>query len=418
MPVPFDSSRYLFIVAMMFASLTMPVKGEAAEWTAEPSVKLRREYNDNIRLSAYPHNSVVGSIVTPSLSFGVNTPVWQISGGGEATQRRYSGEEGLDQDDNLLRIFSAYKTERSTWQLDANRTRDSVLTNEYISSDTGSVQTHKKRETDSVNPAWIWMFSERTQLQLAYQHADVSYENALSVGLYDYRYRATTATLSNQISELNQVFLSGSYSAFHVPDTGFDSKTRNIQAGVTRYFSEITKGTLQAGLRRTESFTPGGRPVYTRFSTIFGDFLVQTGVSQDVHSQKTGSVFSGNLETKFESTRLNMALSRSLDPSGSGGQIEQNALKIDLSKQLTARMSVYINANANKVRTVEGNISNDERTYYGIGPGVYWQGSREWSVNMNYRYAHVKRVYESEAADSNSLSLSLTYQPLKMSVSR
>lgn len=403
----------------MFASLTMPVTGGAAEWTAEPSIKVRREYNDNIRLTTQPHNSVNGSIITPSLNFGVNTPVWQTSGGGEVTQRRYSGEEGLDRDDNLLRISSLYRTERNTWQLNANRARDSVLTNEYISSDTGVVQTNKKRESDSIQPSWIWMFSERTQLQLAYQHTDVSYEDALSVGLYDYRYRGTTATLANQISELNQIFISGSYSTFHVPVTGFDSSTRNLQAGITRVFSETMRGTVQAGLRRTESFTPGGNPIYTRFSTVFGDVLVQTGVTQDTRSHKTGSVFSGNLETKFESTRLNMALSRALDPSGSGGQIEQDTFKIDLNRQLSARMTAYVTANANKVRTVEGNIiSSDERTYYGIGPSVYWQWSREWNVGMSYRYSYIKRAYENEPADAHSVNLTLTYQPLKMSISR
>ena len=401
----------------MFASLAIPVTGGAAEWTVEPTVKLRREYNDNIRLTTQPHSSVYGSIVAPSLNFSVNTPVWQTSGGGEFTQRRYSGEEGLDQDDNLLRISSMYRTERSTWRLDANQTRDSVLADEY-SADTGFVQTQKKRELDSVRPSWIWLFSETTQLQLAYQHTDVSYENALSVGLYDYRYRDTTATLAKQISELNQIFIFGSYSAFQVPFTGFDSSTSNLQAGITRVFSETTRGTLQGGLRRTDSFTPGGNPIYTRFSTVFGDVLVQTGVTQDTRSQKTGSVFSGNLETKFESTRLNMTLGRSLDPSGSGSQIEQDTLKVYLSRQMSARLAAYINANASKVRAVEGNISNAKRTYYDISPSVYWQGSREWTVGMYYRYAHVKREYESKAADSNSLGLSLTYQPLKMSISR
>lgn len=417
--MPFDSGRYLFIVASMFASFTIPVTGGAAEWTAEPAVKFSREYNDNLRLSIFPHNSVYGSIITPSLNLGVNMPLWSISGGVQATQRRYSGEEGLDRDDNLQRISSLYKTERSTWQLDASRTRDSTITSEEADSDTGVVQTLKKRETDRISPAVAWMFSERTRLQLSYQETDVSYEDAVSVGLYGYRYRATTATLSDQISELNQIFMSGSYSVYHVPNTGFDSKTRNLQGGITRVFSETTRGTLQAGLRRTESFTRGGNPIFTYYEVSPGVVIgVQTGVTQDVRSQTTGSVFSGNLETKFESTRLNMALSRSLDPSGSSGQIEQDTLKIDLDRRLAARATAYVRANAMKSRTAEGNILGRERTYYEIRPGAHWQWSREWSVGMNYRYARVKRELENEVADSHSVILALTYQPLKMAISR
>ena len=396
----------------------MPLVCGAAEWSAEPSVKVRREYNDNIRLTIHPHNSVNGSVITPSLDFGVSAPIWRISGGAEATQRRYSGEGDLDRDDNLARLSSVYKTERQTWALDANRTRDSVLSDEATSSDTGVIQVQKKRESSSVKPVWTWMFSERTQMQLAYQLNNVSYENAQSAGLYDYSYRAATATFANQLSELNQVFVTAGYSAYHVPATGFDSNSRNFQAGITRTFSETTRGTLQAGRRKTESLTQGGKPVYTRFSTMLGDFLVQTGVTQDARSQTTSSVFSGNLESKFENTRLNMSFNRALDPSGSGGQVEQDTFKFDLNRQLTARASVNATANVRKVRATEGNISSDERTYYDLGPSVYWQWTREWTVGANYRYARVKRVYEDRAAASRTTYLALTYRPLKMSISR
>lgn len=397
------------------ALFAMPVPGRTAEWTLEPAVRLRREYNDNIRLTVQPHESTYGSIVTPSLAFGINTPAWQTSGGGEFSQRRYSGQEGLDRDDSLMRISTKYLTERNIWQLDANHTQDSVLTNEYVSSDTGLVQTHRRRDNRQVQPSWTWLFSERTQLQLSYQDADVSYENGSSVGLYDYQYRSTTFTLYNQLSELNQLFLSASYSTFDVPSNGFDSKTRNLQAGITRSFSDITRGTLQAGTRRTDSFTQGGRPIYIRF---FDGSLQKIGETQDQHTEKTGFVFSGNIETKDENNRYYMALSRSLDPSGSGGQIEQDTLRISLNRQITSLFGVYLSANANNVRTVEGNITGDERAYYDIGPGASWRWMREWSLALNYRYSRVKREFESVAADSHSINLTLTYQPLKWSISR
>lgn len=397
----------------------MPVTGGAAEWSAEPSVKLRREYNDNLRLSIFPQKSVNGNIITPALDLGVAGPAWKIGFGAEATQRRYSGQEGLDRDDSLLRLSSLYRTERHTWQMDVSRTRDSAVTNEQADSDIGTAQVLRDRETDSAAPAWIWMFSQRTQLQLAYRQTDVAYgENSLSTGLYDYRYRATTATLANQISELDQVFMSGGYSKFHVPITRFDSETRNLQVGITMNLTESTKGTLQAGLRRTESFTKGGTPIYSYYSDPTGIYRILTGVKQDARTQTTGSVFSGNLETKFENTRLNMALSRALNPSGSGGQVEQDTLNFDIVRQLTAHAAVSVKGSALKIRNIEGNITSSERTYYDLTPGALWQWSREWSVGMNYRYAHLKRIYEDKVAASNSVNLTLAYRPLKMSISR
>lgn len=405
----------------MFVSLAIPVTGGAAEWTAEPSVSMRREYNDNLRMSIFPQKSVNGSMITPALDLGVAAPTWKLGFGAAATQRRYSGQEGLDRDDSLLRFSSLYSTERSTWQLGASRSRDSVVTSEELDSDTGAISAVEDRETDSISPSWTWMFSQTTQLQLSYAQTDVTYgESSLGATLYDYRYRATTAALTKQISELNQIFISGSYSEFHVPDTDFDSKTRSLQAGITRTFSETTRATFQAGLRRTDSFIKGGTPTYIFYTDPDTGitYVIQNGVSPDTRTQRTGSVFSGNLEKKFENTRLNMQLSRSLDPSGLGGQSEQDTFQIDLNRQVTARLRANVTANRLKVRNVEGNISGNERTYTSIGPDAYWQWSREWSVGMGYRYARLKRGYENEAADSNSANLWLIYRPQKMSISR
>lgn len=420
MPIRIFLAPNFLVITLLLPALLAPLAGGAAEWTAEPSVKLRREYNDNLRLSAYPHESVTGSLITPALDLGVAGPRWNLGLNAEATQRRYSGEEGLDRDDSALKLISLFKTERSTWQLDASRIRDSAMISESVDADTGTVEALKERETDTVSPTWTWMYSPITQLQLALRQTDVAYEEStLSAGLYDYRYRTASATLGRRLSELNQIFLYGGYSEYHVPITSFDSETLNLQAGFTRNFTETTTVTLQAGQRRTESFTKGGTPIYTYYLIAPNTYYrVQTGVSPDSRTQRTGSVFSGNLDTKTESTDWNFSLSRSFDPSGSGGQVEQDQLKFKFNKRLSPRMGVNINGSALKVRTEEGNITNSDRTFYDFGPGIYWLWTREWSVGANYRYAHVKRVYENEAADSNSLNLWLTYKPLKMSVSR
>lgn len=419
MPIRFFSAPNFLVTALLLPALLAPAVGRAAEWTAEPSVKLRREYNDNLQLSIYPHKSVNGSLITPALDLGVASPRWNLGLNAEATQRRYSGEEGLGRDDSALKLTSLFRTERSTWQLDASRIRDSAVISESVDADTGTVEALKERETDTVSPTWTWMYSPITQLQLALRQTDVSYEeNSLNAGLYDYRYSSAGATLGKRLSELNQIFVYGGYSEYHVPITGFDSETLNLQAGITRNFSETTKGTLQAGRRQTDSFTKGGTPIYTYYQAGLTIYRIQTGVTQDSRTRSTGSVFTGSLETESESTDWNFSLSRSLEPSGSGGQVEQDQFKFAFNKRLSPLAGVNINGGALKLRTQEGNILSSDRTVYDFGPGAYWLWTREWSVGANYRFAHVKRVYENEAADSNSLNLWLTYRPLKMSVSR
>jgi hypothetical protein len=412
-----------FTAAFCLTALAVSSQGMAAEWTAEPAVTARHEYSDNINLAVQPRGSVRGSFVTPSLDLGVNTPIWQLNGGVSATQRRYSGQEGLDRDDSASRLSTLYRTERNTWQLSANRSLSSVLSDDSISPDTGVVQTQRQTKTKNVAPAWTWLYSERTMLQVTYQLSDVSYEQTQSASLYDYENRSTTVTLSNQLSELNRIFVTGGYSSFHVPNTGFESDTGSLQVGASRNFSSTTQGTLQAGLRNTESFTRGGNPIFTRFTTIDSngelvDVLVQSGVTQDSRRESTSSVFSGSLERRFEKSLVRLAVNRALVPSGTGGQTEQDTVSFNFSDPLSSRMTFSVNASWRKTRAFEGNITNSDLTFYDVRSGIDWQWTRDWSMGMDYRYAHANREHENAAAHSHSVGLAVTYRPLKMSISR
>ena len=418
MPVRHHSGVYIFVLACLSTTLSVPLVCEAAEWTVEPSALFSLVYNDNVNLTTQPHNSVNSNVISPRLDLGMRTQAWQITGSAEASRIRYSGGSAQDRDDNAFRLSSAYQSERNIWQLAANSTRDSPVADEQTSSDTGAVQTPKIRETHGFSPSWTRMLTERIRLQLMYQLNDTSYVNGESVGLYDYRYSTASTTVSNQLSKLSQVFVTGAYSSFHTPVTGNDSTTRSFQVGITQNFSESTQGTLAAGARRTETLTQGGYPVYTRFSTPFGDVLIQTGVTSDARIEDTSSVFSGSLEKKYELTSINMSFSRSLAPSGSGSEVEQDAFDFRLNRIMTPRLNAYINLNSVIVRDDQGNISNNNRPYYHAELGANWAWTQELSLNMSYGYSRVKREFEDKAAIANSARLTLIYRPLKMSISR
>jgi hypothetical protein len=422
MPVRYHSGVYVLVLACQFAVLSIPIACQAAEWTVEPSALFGLTYNDNVNLTTQPHNSINGNVVTPRLDLGMRTQAWQLTGSAEASRIRYSGESAQDRDDNAFRLSSAYQSERNIWQLNASSTRDSPVADEQTSSDTGAVQTPKIRETHGFSPSWTRMLTERTRLQLMYQLNDTSYVNGQSVGLYDYRYSTASATVSNQLSQQSQVFVTGAYSAFHTPVTGNESTTRSFQAGITQNFSESMQGTLAAGARRTETLTQGGFPVYTRFLAIINgkltELLIQTGVTSGARRQETSSVFSGSLEKKYELTSINMSFSRSLAPSGSGSEVEQDSFDFRLNRTMTPRLNAYINLNSVIVRDDQGNISNNNRPYYHAELGANWAWTQELNLSMSYGYSRVKREFEDKAAIANSARLTLLYRPLKKSISR
>ncbi len=409
------------VVCLPFLLLVSQVTS-AAEWSAEPSVLVGREYNDNLRLTLQPHNAVNSISISPKIDLSVRKEIWQLDGAAELIRKRYSGDNSLDRDDRNFNIASSYQTERSMWRLSGYQTKASVLTDQLNNVNTGLVQVQSVQNAHSINPSWIWSMTELTQLQLGYQVTDVNYVNGSSLALYDYRSQNTTARLTRQFSSQISGLLDASYSYFRVPATGVESRSNNVQAGVTGTFSETLSGFLMGGLRRTVTIIPGGAPIYSRRYLSFGSLIipviVQTGVTATRRDERTSSVYSANLDKTFENMRLGIVLSRALEPSGSGGQVRTDSLNLNLERPLSEKLKAYFSVGIYGVSEDTGNVTEVDRRVYQAQPRMRWQWTPELNIDATYNYIHLKRASEDRAVSARSAYLALSHQWPKMSISR
>lgn len=396
--------------------LLIPRSVNAAEWSALPSIRAGREYNSNLRLTVLPHDSVTGSLIAPKLDLAATADKWQLTGGAEAVQKRFSGDSDLNRDDRFYNLAASFKTERSTWQLAGSSTKSSVLTDERISPDTGLVEVQKVQDLHNINPVWIWSVNEITQLQLSYSLSNVSYVDGQIVGLNDYVSRIASAQLSTRIDSNDQVFFSAGYSTFNVPSTTFESKSNTYQLGITRTFSETMSATLSGGQRYASSkqtvLCPFPNPFYP-----LGPLCFQP-LQESIVSHTSSSVFNGILDKKYETTRIKLAISRSIDPSGLGGEVRTDSQVLTLSRQLTARLIGNFSYSNYGYKSQTANLAGIERHYYALESGLQWSWTRELSADLRYRYGHIKRADEDKPATANSAYLTLRYEWPKMSFSR
>lgn len=404
------------ICALIGMSTLRPVN--AAEWSTQPSVRLAREYNDNLQLTLQPHDSVLGTTVAPKLDFGAASDIWQVTGGAEAVQRRYSGESGLDADDRYYSLATLYRTERSTWQLNGTSSQSSVLSQEQISPDTGAVQVQEVYNSYTISPSWTWAVNELTQLELAYSLNSVSYVNGESVGLFDFSERDASVKLTNQFNPTEQIFFSAGYSIFNVPATTFESKSASYQGGIIRTFSETMQGSLWVGWRNTSSEqTVQLCTLPNPFYPFFGPPCLQT-TQQTSSSRDSSSTYSGSLDKQFQTTHLVASLSRQFQPSALGGQVRTDLQSVALSRPFSEILTGSFSVANYQYRSETGNIPGIDRNYYVIQPGLRWQWLQEWSADLNYRYQHIRRFDEDSPVSSRAASLTLSYVWPKISVSR
>ncbi len=391
----------------------------AAEWSAEPSISTNREYNTNIRLTTQPHNSVTGTTLSPKLNLGVRSDIWQVNGGAEFVQKRFSGESDLDRDDHLFNLSTSYNAERSTWALKGASTKTSTITDQ-VTSTTGLSQVQRVQDERSVTPSLTWLMTELTQLQLTYSLRNLSYVNGASAGLYDYSSRSISATLTNRLAVDYQVFFVAGHSIFRMPSRtlglSYDSKSVNYQMGMTRIFSETLRGTLAVGARET-SVEQGVCRAYG-LTTLSGSLLVTCFQSKTQISKESSSVFNGSFEKQFEVLNLTATLSRSLDASALGGQVETDSLYFHLERPVTEKWMSLLDVNAYKTHNIQEDISSGDRRFYSLQPKLIWQWTPEWQTSISYSYIHMKRAHEPTAVTASSVYLSLRYTWPKMSIPR
>lgn len=407
----------LLAIFNTLASIFLWESANAAEWSALPSVRLNREYSDNLQLTTQPHTSVTGSMISPKLDLIADFDIWRLTAGMEAVQKRYSGNDDVDRDDRFYNLGGSYKTERSTWQITGVFSKNSVLANEKISTDTGAVQTQKIYDTHTISPSWTWAMDELTQLQLAYTNTTVSYVNGANVRLNDYSTHSTSFQLTRQLSPQNKIFASAGYSSFNVPLTTFNSKSATYQAGAIRNFSETMQGTISAGTRKTSSeqnvYEYGSGTLLCPLGSFFVFCHVKTTFSRD-----SSYVYNANLEKKYEATQLALSLSRAFDPSGLGGQVQTDSQSMTLSRQFSSRLTGSFSANNYNYKSETGTLTGVNRHLYTFQPSIRWLWTPELSADLSYQYAHVKRAEEDQPVTSKSVYLTLMYAWPKISFSR
>lgn len=439
MPAPSVSLRFIFAISIGWLIPFCIVQAVyAAEWTMTPSLQLGYEQNDNILMTLVPHSTVEGTTVAPKLEAGVQSDLWRVTGTALVARKNYSGEQGLDRDDQTFQLSSQYTGERNTFSIDASRIRDAVISGQLLDPDVGIVSVPKRRNTTNVNPAWTWSMTERTQIRMEYQLSEVAYVDGQSIGLYDYQSRTAAVTLTYFSSQQDQLFLMASYSTFHAPSLNVqaqvptqnlgvisavesvDSKTPTLRFGASHVFSETLSGTLTVGANRTdtEKVIQPCVPTLFGYDCIFlapGPYL-NPSVSQLTHD--TGSTYSGNLKKQFEKMSLDLSISHDLAATGAGTQVKADSISLRLERPVTSRLKGVLQADNYQARALVDTNASVNRRQYSLRPSVFWQWTRECNLNLGYAYVHLKRETETKAVQAHAVSATLTYAWPKLSVSR
>lgn len=392
---------------------------------------MRGGYNDNIRLTKAPHDSVWETSLTPGLKFGVARENQGISGDLSTAIRRYAGGSGressdlLDREDYFLNTNAYYNTERNKFTALLHYTRDSTL--DSALDETGQViESRATRSRMTLAPSWTYGFNEKTALNLGYQYRTVSYQDVGAPSTVDYDYEIYNASATRQFSPKLQGTLSASYGIFK-PDSGFASRTINLQLGISRSFSETVSTSWLAGIRETTSdrlipvgFCIGAPGI--NFPDCSPGFPVVTGTARSTLTTDS-PVYSAGITKLLETGKLSAELTRISHPGSRGDLLDTTRLSLvgehRFAETLSSRLSIeYINSDT--IVNLVGIPTKTTDDYFRIRPSLTWQWRRELALSADYQYARHKSNSRlgPDSAERNALYISVTYHLPRISISR
>jgi hypothetical protein len=372
--------------------------GHAAEWSVAPAVSVRGVYNSNLLLFN-GNNEVWGYWVSPSMQFKGSTESLDVEGNVKSDFVQYYGDQNRSYTNLYFPLRTSYRWDRYTFGFEGGFTRDNTLMAEL--QQTGVVLNFTQRNLWTANPTWTVGLTERLSWQLGYQYTDAQYENGLSLGLVNYQVHGGSSSMSYQVTERDQVQLTGDYVRFKTPQIHQRWTYYGAGTSVSHSFTESLAGTVSGGVR---------------FITSTQDF---SGGSLSSHD--TVFLFSAKLKQEFEQTTVTLEGSRDINPSGFGVLVQTDRIGGIVSHNLTETVTVSIDAATYFVDALASTSLTrtfSQTRFTSVSPKVSWRFSDWWSLDVAYSYAERAVGDLNQWNFANSTYVMLTYGGPKWSVSR
>lgn len=377
------------------AVLAWAVEVRAAEWSAEPSVSVRGDYNSNLTLTLFPHDEVWGYWVSPAVSFAGSTETLRVSAKAAADFVRYAGGEDVSFTNLYFPLSARYRREQDTWSLDGGFTRDNTVLGEL--QQTGVRVSFTQRDLWAVNPVWTRALTEKLSVQGGYQFVDASYDNGFRLGLIDYQVHGGSGAVWYDVTERDQVQLTGHSVTFSAPDARLRSVYYGATAGMTHSFSETTSGTLSGGPRQVST-------------SQFG-----------LKDSELVWLFAASLRARGERSSLQLDVGRDINPSGLGLLVQTDRAAVTVSNDVTETVTASITGQvllASGIATRGFAFFFPDQRYVSATPKIAWRMTDWWTLAVSYTYAQLDIDAPSRTAHANSTFVMLTYTMPKLAVSR
>ncbi|VAW87114.1 hypothetical protein MNBD_GAMMA16-2085 [hydrothermal vent metagenome] len=379
--------------ALMLLSLNMLCISEvsAREWLIEPSISTSAQYNDNPRLSENAQTEISKVTLSPTVKLGYHTPRIEFVSSMRLHSSKYN-KQIFDSNDWYGDALLRKKSELSHVELAVDYAYDSTQVSEI--EDTGLVQDNKRRSRFGIHPAWQYQVDFKNRLNINYSFDDVSYNEGQASGLFDYNNQLLSTRLLHQLRIKTFVGLMVYASRFNSSGRGSEFTDIGFQGSYKYSLTETMELELAGGVRQTDLEVA----------------LSSLDTSNKVEGSDAGGVYSASLVRRWQRTRIEASLQRSIEPSGSGYVVLRNQAVLRLKQQLTEKWTALFSLKRAENNALIDEIKGVDRNYISFDSRLSWRWDRNITLSGLYRYQQQKYDTRANTAQGNSIEARLNYR--------
>ncbi len=351
-PRPATTWRAAWI--LILAGLAPPSFAE--ELRLQSTLSGRSEYNDNPNLVADGADPVLGLIADVGLQAAWSGESWRWDFSPRLVARRYTGQDELDSRDLLLGAGYLRTTERGHYRLDAGYGREYTLTSQFAA--TGTVDQNIPRESLTAGASATRSLTRRTSLEGAVSYQDVTYENGIRLGLFDYQYWLASASVGHGVAEQTSVNVIARMAQLQTAGTGVRSRELTLGLGVDHAWNQRWSMSLSAG---------------PTISDING------------RDPGTGISYRASLIGTWERSELSIAAQHLLSPAAAQGRLQvRDALNATWVHRLRQSLNLTAYLNGELYSDVENRPAAPQDNYGTISAGASldWRPADAWSWRL------------------------------------
>lgn len=382
--------RYNFLIAFILILLVnfgvSDVSGSEIKLT--PKISIQETYNDNIDFTSKNEIDDFITVFTPSLNFVRDTEKSHIKFNASAGIEDYQDENNLDDVIHYYDLTSGYNLS-SLIMIDffSSFRRDTTLDEELET--TGLILERSDRESYRIQPGITWNITEVDSLGFNFNFTKTRYDRE---SYTDYDNYDGTISWNHLISPTGTTyFISAGYNLTDYNDA--DVETYSLYSGFNLPLDPEWELNCWGGIRRTINkydtylLMPYPEPPFFYFAR------------DDKTRRDWGGIGLFLIKRSFEKGSLLAEISRNIIPSGSGGTLERDRARLNISYRITDILTARLGGSWTDSQSESSNWNSDEE-YYSFNSSLTYRLGEKITATLSYTRS--EKDYKNRSSDTKA----------------